>query len=71
MLDIKYILENQEQVESKLLSMGEKIDFLRVFQKASYLNCGPLRKFFEDRLKAGQLNFVIDFGKPYLLMKDS
>ncbi len=41
--------------------IGQKKDFLRVFQKASYLNCGPLRKFFEDRLKAGQLNFVIDF----------
>ena len=27
MLDIKFILENKELVESKLLSMGEKIDF--------------------------------------------
>ena len=30
MLDIKYILENQEQVESKLSSMGEKIDFSKI-----------------------------------------
>ena len=30
MLDIKYILENKEQVESKLSSMGEKIDFLKI-----------------------------------------
>ena len=33
MLDIKFILENKEEVESKLSSMGEKIDFqkLRIY----------------------------------------
>ena len=41
--------------------IGQSKDFLRVLQKASYLNCGPLRKFFDDRLQEGQLNFVIDF----------
>ena len=41
--------------------IGQSKDFLRVLQKASYLNCGPLRKFFDDRLREGQLNFVIDF----------
>tara|TARA_E500000331_G_scaffold128066_1_gene125472 strand:- start:65 stop:1321 length:1257 start_codon:yes stop_codon:yes gene_type:complete len=30
MLDIKFILENKEHVESKLLSMGEKIDFAQI-----------------------------------------
>ena len=30
MLDIKFILENKEIVESKLLSMGEKIDFVLI-----------------------------------------
>ena len=30
MLDIKFILENKEKVESKLSSMGEKIDFLKI-----------------------------------------
>ena len=41
--------------------IGQNKDFLRVLRKASYLNCGPLRKFFDDRLQEGQLNFVIDF----------
>ena len=30
MLDIKFILENKEEVESKLSSMGEKIDFSKI-----------------------------------------
>lgn len=35
--------------------------FIRVSNKASYLNCGPLRDFIENRLESGQVNFVVDF----------
>lgn len=35
--------------------------FIRVLNKASYLNCGPLRDFIENRLNSGQVNFVVDF----------
>ncbi len=34
---------------------------VRVSEKASYLNCNPIREFFANRLSAGQLNFVVDF----------
>ena len=35
--------------------------FVKVSNKASYLNCEPLRKFFEEQTKSGQKRFVIDF----------
>ena len=35
--------------------------FVKVLNKASYLNCDPLRKFFEEQTKIGQKNFVLDF----------
>ena len=35
--------------------------FIRVSEKASYLNCGPLREFINDRYSSGQTNFVVDF----------
>ena len=35
--------------------------FVKVYDKASYLNAQPLRKFFEDQEKAGQKRFIIDF----------
>lgn len=35
--------------------------FVKVFEKASYLNCEPLRLFFEDQQKKGQKRYVIDF----------
>ena len=35
--------------------------FVKVSQKASYLNCEPLRKFFEEQTKLGQKKFIIDF----------
>ena len=35
--------------------------FVKVLNKASYLNCDPLRKFFDDQTKNGQKNFVLDF----------
>ena len=35
--------------------------FVRVSEKATFLNCSPLREFFLNRLDAGQSNFVVDF----------
>lgn len=35
--------------------------FVKVINKASYLNCEPLRKFFEEQSKKGQKRYVIDF----------
>ena len=35
--------------------------FVRVFQKASFLNCAPLRSFFEESMVAGRRNYVVDF----------
>lgn len=35
--------------------------FVRVFQKASYLNCAPIRSFFEECMSAGRRNYVVDF----------
>ena len=35
--------------------------FIRVFQKASYMNCGPLRSFFHECVRAGRRNYVVDF----------
>ena len=35
--------------------------FVKIFEKASYLNCDPLRKFFEDQLKSGRTQFILDF----------
>ncbi len=35
--------------------------FVKIFEKASYLNCDPLRKFFEDQLKSGHSQFILDF----------
>lgn len=35
--------------------------FVRVFQKASYLNCGPLRSFFEKSMLDGRRNYIVDF----------
>tara|TARA_E500000331_G_C17011419_1_gene606575 strand:- start:44 stop:547 length:504 start_codon:yes stop_codon:yes gene_type:complete len=35
---------------------------VRVQKKASYLNCEPVRNFFEQRLHAGQKNFIVDFA---------
>ena len=34
---------------------------VRVFQKASYLNCGPLRSFFEESMLSGRRNYIVDF----------
>ena len=35
--------------------------FVKVLNKASYLNCEPLRNFFEEQRKKGQKRYVIDF----------
>ena len=35
--------------------------FVKIFEKASYLNCDPLRKFFDDQIKNGPTQFVLDF----------
>lgn len=35
--------------------------FVKVLNKASYLNCEPLRNFFEEQAKKGQKRYVIDF----------
>ena len=35
--------------------------FVKVLNKASYLNCEPLRNFFEEQSKKGQKRYVIDF----------
>ncbi len=35
--------------------------FVKVLNKASYLNCEPLRNFFEEQGKKGQKRYVIDF----------
>ena len=35
--------------------------FVKVLNKASYLNCEPLRIFFEEQGKKGQKRYVIDF----------
>ena len=35
--------------------------FIRVSDKASYLNCSPFRDFILNRLDAGQRNFIVDF----------
>lgn len=35
--------------------------FVRVFQKASYLNCSPLRSFFEESILDGRRNYIVDF----------
>lgn len=35
--------------------------FVKVLDKASYLNCEPLRKFFEEQSKKNQKRYVIDF----------
>ena len=35
--------------------------FVKVSEKATFLNCNPLREFFLNRLDAGQSNFVVDF----------
>lgn len=35
--------------------------FVRVFQKASFLNCAPLRSFFEECIEVGRRNNVVDF----------
>ena len=35
--------------------------FVKVCSKASYLNCNPIREFFNNRLDAGQYHFVVDF----------
>lgn len=35
--------------------------FIKVLNKASYLNCEPLRRFFEEQNKKGQKRYIIDF----------
>ncbi len=35
--------------------------FVKIYDKASYLNCEPLRKFFQEQAKLGQKRYVIDF----------
>ena len=35
--------------------------FVRVFRKASYLNCGPLRSFLEESILSGRRNYIVDF----------
>ena len=34
---------------------------VKVLNKATYLNCEPLRKFFEEQSKTGQKRYIIDF----------
>ena len=34
---------------------------VKVLNKATYLNCEPLRKFFEEQSKIGQKRYIIDF----------
>ena len=35
--------------------------FVKISDKASYLNCEPIRKFFEEQTKVGLKRFIIDF----------
>jgi len=35
--------------------------FIRVSDKASYLNCSPVRDFILNRLESGKTSFVVDF----------
>ena len=35
--------------------------FIKVLNKASNLNCEPLRRFFEEQNKKGQKRYIIDF----------
>ncbi len=35
--------------------------FVKVLNKASYLNCEPMRKFFDEQNERGCNNFIIDF----------
>ncbi|MEC8014209.1 MAG: STAS domain-containing protein [Verrucomicrobiota bacterium] len=35
--------------------------FVKISDKATFLNCSPLREFFLNRLESGQINFVLDF----------
>lgn len=37
--------------------------FIRVSDKASYLNCSPVRDFILNRLESGKTNFVVDFDQ--------
>jgi anti-sigma B factor antagonist len=34
---------------------------IKVSSKATYLNCEPLRKFFEEQTKSGQKRYILDF----------
>lgn len=36
---------------------------LKVVGKASYLNCAPVGKFFDDLMESGHRNFVVDFSE--------
>lgn len=36
---------------------------LRIVGKASYLNCAPVSRFFEEMIADGRRQFVIDFGE--------
>lgn len=40
-----------------------KASVLQVLNKASYTNCEPVRKFFDQKFKEGQRSFIIDFAK--------
>jgi len=37
--------------------------FIRVSDKASYLNCSPVRDFILNRLESGKTSFVVDFDQ--------
>ena len=37
--------------------------FIRVLDKASYLNCSPVRDFILNRLESGKTSFVVDFDQ--------
>ena len=44
----------------QVCATGKEV-FVRIREKASYLNCAPLRSFLHEMVEEGNRNFVIDF----------
>lgn len=44
----------------QVCATGKEV-FVRIKEKASYLNCAPLRSFLYETVEEGNRNFVIDF----------
>ena len=40
---------------------ANEVVFVKIKEKASYLNCAPLRSFIYEMVKDGNKNFVVDF----------